>query len=105
MLANGVISLCDGWRIDIWDVTGIWAHSMTGRSVSRRYGNAGIDTNITTMISSAITRVIVADLNIPISTAFVIMQDIDNGLYLYTAYRLLLGVGSQDGGCIGERTF
>ena len=33
------------------------------------------------------------------------LQDIENGLYLYTACWLLLGVGSQDGGCNGERTF
>ena len=46
MLANGVISLCDGRRTDVRDVTRIWAHSVTGISVSHRYGNTGIDTNI-----------------------------------------------------------
>ena len=45
MLTNGVISLCDGRRTDVWDVTGIWAHSVTGRFMSHRYGNAGIDTS------------------------------------------------------------
>ena len=43
MLTNGVISLCDGQRTDVRDVTGIWAYSVTGISVSHRYGNVGIE--------------------------------------------------------------
>ena len=43
VITNGIISLCDGWRTDLWDVAGIWAHYVTGRYVSHSYGNAEID--------------------------------------------------------------
>ena len=46
MPTNGVISLGEGQRTDVLDMTGVWAHSVIGRSVSHRYGNAEIGTVI-----------------------------------------------------------
>ena len=39
-----VIRYSDGWRTDVWVLSQIWAHSVTGRSVSQNCVNAVIDT-------------------------------------------------------------
>ena len=58
MPTNGIISLCDGRRTDVRDVTGIWAHSVTGRSVSNRYGKAGIQMGVTRLQSTTRLRLL-----------------------------------------------